>query len=171
MAQQQQALEKVKTDNIFVDAEHFFEDFAKNTQEIAKRAFELFEERGRRFGNDLEDWLKAEHELLRRVPIEIKDADGQLNLRAEVPGFTAENLKVSVDPKFVTIKGETESKEEKKEKDAYYSEWKSNKIFRTINLPHRVIPDQAKATVKDGILTITIPKGEDKPNEVKVKPA
>lgn len=173
MAKQQLALEKKDNhDNIFVTAEHFLEDFAKNTEAIAKRAFELFENRGYKFGHELEDWFKAERELLKKVPIEIKDIDENLNIRAEVPGFTAENLKVSVEPNRVTIKGETEMKSDKKADKTLYSEWRSNKIFRTFDLPHPVENEKATATIKDGVLTLTLPKAiEAKPNEVKIKPA
>ncbi len=173
MAQHQTALEKKENkDNIFVAAEHFFEDFAKTTQEIAKKAFERFEKRGYKLGHELEDWFKAERELLRPVPIEIKDVDGKLDIRAEVPGFTAENLKVSVEPDRVTIKGDTEEKSEKKDAGTIYSEWRSNKLFRSIDLPNRVEPDKATATIKDGVLTLSIPKvAETKPNEVKIKSA
>lgn len=172
MAKQQTALEKKeRSENIFVTAEHFLEDFAKNTQEIAMKAFERFEKRGYQFGHELEDWFKAERELLKKVPIEIKDIDGNLNIRAEVPGFTAENLKVSVEPLRLIIKGETEEKSEKKDDTTIYSEWKSNKIFRTIDLPHRVEADKATASIKDGVLTLIIPKAaENKPNEVEIKP-
>jgi HSP20 family protein len=173
MAQHKIALEKrEESDDIFVAAEHFFEDFAKNTEAIAKKAFERFQERGYQLGHELEDWFKAEREVLRRVPVEIKDIDGKLDIRAEVPGFTAENLKVSVEPNRLTIKGETESKSDKKEDGTIYSEWKSNKIFRSLDLPTRVDADLALAKIKDGVLTLTIPKlAETMPNEVKIESA
>jgi DUF2934 family protein len=41
-----------------------FGEIARRFKAIERRAFELFEEGGRRMGRDLEDWLKAEHELL-----------------------------------------------------------------------------------------------------------
>lgn len=171
MAKQQVALEKKEQkDNIFVTAEHLWEDFARNTEAIARRAFEIFQRRGYRLGHELEDWFKAERELFRKVPLEIKEVDNKLNVRAEVPGFTADNLKVSVEPHRITIKGETEAKTEKKQEGMLYTEWKSNKIFRTFDLPHRVEADKATAAIKDGILTLIIPKTpETKPNEVKIE--
>jgi HSP20 family protein len=169
MAKQQTALEK-RNDNIFVEAEHFLEDFAKNTEAIAEKAFELFQKRGFQFGHELEDWFKAERQLFRKVPLEIKDVKGNLNIRAEVPGFTADNLKVSVEPTRITIKGEMEESIEKKDDDTIYSEWKSNKLFRTFDLPNRVEADKASAVIKDGVLMLTIPKAvETKPNEVEIK--
>ncbi len=173
MAHTQKALEKKETrDSIFVSAEHLFGDLAKNTQDITMKAFEIFNERGRMFGHELEDWFRAERSLLRKVPIEIKDIDGKLNIHAEVPGFTADMLKVSVEPNRLIIKGENDAKSEKKDHGTIYSEWKSNKIFRSFELPCRVDPDKATATIKDGVLTLVIPKVIDKkPNEVAIKPA
>lgn len=172
MAKQQVALDKKENkENIFVTAEHFLEDFAKNTEAIAKRAFELFQKRGYKFGHELEDWFKAERELLKKVPIDIKDVDGNLNIRAEVPGFTAANLKVSVEPNRITIKGDNKVKTEKIDDGTLYSEWKSNKIFRTFDLPHQVDADKAVATIKDGVLTLVVPKmPKTKPNQVEIKP-
>jgi HSP20 family protein len=173
MAKQQIALEKKENkDNIFVTAEHLFEDFARNTEAIARRAFELFQKRGYKFGHELEDWFKAERELLRKVPINIKEIDGNLRIQAEVPGFTADNLKVSVEPRRITIKGEIEAKTDKKEDGTLYTEWRSNKIFRAFDLPHPVDAEKAAAKIKDGVLTLTIPKtAEVTPKEVEIKPA
>jgi HSP20 family protein len=169
------AIEKVekhpKPESLFVSAEHFLEDWAKYTQDVAKRAFEIFNERGQRFGHDFEDWLKAESELTRRVPIEIQETETNLEIRAQVPGFTADNLKVSVERRRFTLKGEAEAKSERKSDGTIYSEWKSDKIFRTFVLPSDVDAEKAVAAIKNGVLTLTIPKlPEAKPNEVKVNP-
>lgn len=169
-------LEKVEKkpvpDSFFVSAEHFLEDWARYTQDIGRRAFEIFNDRGRQWGHELEDWLKAESEILRRVPIEMKETDAALEIRAQVAGFTAEDLKVSVEPRRITLKGETEAKTEKKDDGKLYSEWRSNKIFRVFDLPRRVDPDNTKATIKDGVLTLILPKlADEKPNDVKVEAA
>jgi HSP20 family molecular chaperone IbpA len=48
---------------------------------------------------------------------------------------------------------------------------KSNKIFRTFDLPHQVDADKAVATIKDGVLTLVVPKmPKTKPNQVEIKP-
>jgi hypothetical protein len=41
-----------------------FDEIAKRFEEVERRAFDLFEKRGREVGHELEDWLNAEHELL-----------------------------------------------------------------------------------------------------------
>ena len=83
---------------VFVEAEKLFEQMKEFSQSVARRAYEYFEARGREFGHDLEDWFRAESELMRRVPVEIKEADSQITVRAEVPGFAANEINVSVEP-------------------------------------------------------------------------
>jgi HSP20 family protein len=125
---------------------------------IARRAFELFENNGRVFGRDLDDWFKAESELLHPVHIDVAESDGDLTVRAEVPGFTAEELEVSVEPQRLAITGKRETKEERKDKKTLYTERCSDRVMRVVDLPVAVDPDKAAATLKDGVLELTIPK-------------
>ncbi len=55
---------------------------------ISNRAFGFFQERGTN-GQDLNDWFRAESELLKPVPIEISESNDTYTVRAEVPGFAA----------------------------------------------------------------------------------
>lgn len=172
MVQQQTALEPTgKTVPVSTEKdENIFEQIKETAQTVAHRAFELFEKRGREFGNDLEDWLRAESELVRRVPIEVKETDKNLEIRAEIPGFKAEELKIFVEPKQLTISGETEQPSEEKKEDTLYSEWHSRKVFRAFDLPREVKTEDAHATLKDGILSLTLPKAEKiEPQEIPVK--
>ncbi|MCY7376691.1 MAG: DUF2934 domain-containing protein, partial [Pyrinomonadaceae bacterium] len=126
MTQPQMTLEaKEKSPVVLTESESFFDDFKKTTQSIAHRAFEIFEKRGREFGHEIEDWLHAESELVRRVPIEVKEADGKLEVRAEVPGFKLEELKVFVEPRRLTISGSAEQSSENKDENTLYSERRS----------------------------------------------
>jgi HSP20 family protein len=139
-------------------SETIFEQIRETANSVARRAFELFEKRGREFGKDLEDWLKAESELLRRVPVEVKETDDQLEIRAEVPGFKADELKVFVEPNRLTISGEAEQSSEEKSGNTLYTEWRSQKVFRALDLPRQVKTEGAKATLKDGILNLMLAK-------------
>lgn len=173
MTQQQTALEpKEKTPAVSTDTASFFEQFKETTQAIGKRAFELFEKRGREFGHEVEDWLRAESELVRRVPVEVKEANGNLIVRAEVPGFKPEELKVFVEPRRITISGETQQSSDRKDENTLYSEWRSQKVFRAFELPREVKTTGATATLKDGVLSLALPKAEVvKPSEVAIKTA
>src|SRR5262250_418322 len=73
---------------------------------IAERAYALFDGRGGEHGHDLEDWLRAEAEVLHPVPVEIIDSGDKLIVRAEVPGFAAKDIKINLEPRRLTISGQ-----------------------------------------------------------------
>jgi HSP20 family protein len=155
---------------VFVEAEKLFEQMKEFSQSVARRAYEYFEARGREFGHDLEDWFRAESELMRRVPVEVKEVDGQIAVRAEVPGFAANEIKISVEPQRLVISGKSEKTAEKKEQ-TLLSEFRSNQFCRELRLPAEVEPDKTTAVLKHGILELAFAKAsESKPVSVEVKP-
>lgn len=135
-----------------------FERMQKTYEAIAKRAYKLFEDRGRTPGFDLDDWFKAESELFRFVPISITEKNDQLILQAEVPGFSEKDLDVAVEPGRVVITGKSETEEEHKEGKTVYSERRRGEIFRDICLPGTIDPEKVVATLKNGTLELTLPK-------------
>jgi HSP20 family protein len=135
-----------------------FDRMGKLYDSVAHRAFELFESNGRSLGRDLEDWFRAEAELLHPAHVDISETGEGLAVRAEVPGFTAQDLEISIEPRRVTISGKRETKEERKDKKIIYQERCSDQIMRVIDLPVAVDGDKAAATVKDGILELNVPK-------------
>jgi HSP20 family protein len=154
---------------IFVEAEKLFEQMKEFSQSVARRAYEYFEARGREFGHDLEDWFRAESELMRRVPVEVKEADGQITVRAEVPGFAPDEIKISVEPQRLVISGKSEKTTEKEQ--TLISEFRSNQFCRELRLPAEVEPDKTTAVLKDGVLELVFAKAaESKPVAVEVKP-
>jgi HSP20 family protein len=126
---------------------------------IERRAFEIFDRGGRFIGRDLSDWFQAEAELLHPVHLEIEESDDGLTVRAEVPGFAAKDLDIHVEPRRLTIAGKHEhKKEENKNGKTIYSELCAQEILRSMDLPSAIDPSKVNATLKDGILTIELPK-------------
>ncbi len=126
---------------------------------ISRRAFELFEKGGRNFGRDLDHWFKAESELLHPVSISIEETEEGLKVQAEVPGFKAEELEVSVEPYRLTIAGKRKTeKEEKKKGKTVYSERGAERMLRVVELPVEVNTEAVGAVLKDGVLEFTMPK-------------
>jgi HSP20 family protein len=125
---------------------------------IARRAFDIFEDNGRWFGHDLADWFQAESEVLHPVHLEIAEADHALTVKAEVPGFTAKELNIQVEGDRLTISGKHESKEESNKGKTIYSERCAKEVFRSVALPSDVDGAKVTATLKDGVLTIELPK-------------
>lgn len=139
--------------------EKIFDRMREMQEVISRRAFELFEMGGRMFGRDLDDWFKAESELLHPVSISIEETDAGLKVEAEVPGFKAEELEVSVEPHRLTIAGKREvEKEEKKKGKIVYSERSAERIMRVVDLPVEVDTEKISAVLKDGVLEFMMPK-------------
>ena len=140
-------------------------------QAITQRAYEIFEGNGRRFGHDLEDWFKAEMDMLHPVHVNIAEAEDSLEVKAEVPGFSEKEIEISVEPRRLTITGkrETETKREEKKTKTVYSEFCSNQILRTVDLPATVDAEKTTATLKNGVLQLTMPKTA-KAKTIEIKP-
>ena len=125
---------------------------------IARRAFEIFDANGRWFGNELENWVLAESEILHPVHLELAESDDSLTVRAEVPGFSTKEVEINVEPRRLTITGKHEAKEEGKKGKTIYSERCAKEILRIIDLPAEVDSSKVTAILKDGILSIELPK-------------
>ena len=125
---------------------------------LARRAYDIFEENGRAFGHDLENWLKAERELLHVVPVNVTESDESLEVRAEIPGFNEKEIEIAVEPKRLTITGKREAKKEEKKGRTLYAESSSNQLLRVVDLPAEIETEKVKANLKHGVLTLTLPK-------------
>jgi len=142
-------------------AQFFWDEVNQLIKNIEKQAYEFFEARGRVLGHDLEDWFKAEKELFKPMAVDITEKDRMVSIRAEVPGFKAEELEISLEPDRLTIKGAQKAETEKKEEKTHYKESRARKVFRSLRLPMDVVPDSAEATLKDGVLEIKVPKAAE----------
>ena len=139
--------------------------------DISRRAFEFFEHGGRVTGRDLDHWFRAERELLHPVRIELTENDTAYAIKAEVPGFSENELEISVEPHRVVIAGkrETTTTKEKKGK-VIRSETSAEQVLRIVELPGPIETGKATATLlKNGILTLNLPK-TPAPATVRIKP-
>ena len=142
----------------FVEFEKLLEKLENITKETAGRAYDFFVERGSRFGSHLEDWLRAESELLRTAPAKIKEAGDQVTVMIAAPGFKPDEIEVSVKDNFLIVTGEAETDENREDETTFYSEWTSNRFFRKLGLPAEIEPDSIDATLKDGVLRLVMKK-------------
>lgn len=94
-----------------------------------------------------------------KVPrVDVIDRDGEVLVKAELPGVSKENLEITTTDNTVTIKG-TSRYEHKEEKGDYHRSEISHGVFaRTVTLPAEVESDKADARFKDGLLELTLPK-------------
>jgi HSP20 family protein len=147
----------------------FLTDVQKAFDAISRRAFEIFEGNGRIFEHDIEDWSKAENELFHPVHLDVTETDDSVLAKVEVPGFNEKELEITVEPTRLTISGKRESNKEEKKGKSVYSETCSNEIFRSVTLPAEIETGKVAATLKDGVLELTMPKAA-KSAAVQIRP-
>jgi HSP20 family protein len=143
-----------------------FGEIAKRLQGVQRRAFDLFEKRGGEVGHELEDWFKAEHELLGWPAAELTEKDGAYELEITLPGFEVKDIEVTATPNEVIVHAATE-KEKKTQKDnVLWTEFGSNDVYRSFDVPNAINVDQVTAKLDNGILRVNAPKTA-KPKETK----
>ena len=144
---------------MIVEAVTLFNRMEEIQQQIAQRAYELFEERGRDDGRDFEDWAKAEAELLAPINIEGNEIDNALEITAEVPGFDQKDIEVAVEPRRVFLSGKTEKAiTPDSNEDQPFTGQQASMFFRVIDLPAEIDTAKAEARLNNGRLTLTLPK-------------
>ena len=146
------------TDLNLVSVHELFEHTQDIYNLIAGRAFEIFESRGHTHGNDREDWFRAESELLTPVKFHLSVSGEQLTARAEVPGFSREEIKISVEPRRLSISGKTKLHENQQSGKHAHSVKHAQLMFCVIDLPTEVNLSKARATFSDGTLEVVMPK-------------
>ncbi len=106
--------------------------------------------------------------VTRNSNVSVNIIEGKDDFRIEVaaPGLDRKNFKVDLDNDILTISAEQKELEEEKKENYVRREFGFSSFKRTFTLPEMVDAEKIKASHKDGILTINIPKKE----EAKVKP-
>ena len=90
-------------------------------------------------------------------------------VKAELPGMKKEDIEVSFHDGGLSISGERKSETKHEDAEVYRAERFFGRFQRTVALPTPVAVDKAKASYKDGVLTITLPKTEEaKPKHIDV---
>lgn len=90
-------------------------------------------------------------------------------VKAELPGLTAKDIDLTVDEDTLTIEGERRFSKEVKEENYYRIERRYGAFHRVIPLPASIQKDKVKATFRDGVLEVKMPKVKEvKPKRTKV---
>ena len=93
--------------------------------------------------------------------VDIIDHDNEVEVQAALPGVKKEDLDVSISNQTITIRTSTKEEKKEEEKGKYFRrEITRGEFQRTLSLPDNVDGDNAKASFKDGILKVNIPKTE-----------
>jgi HSP20 family protein len=101
--------------------------------------------------------------------VNVFDAGTSLVLVADVPGLTQKELKLTVNESTVTLEGERKN-DAPEGYSVHRQERGALKFSRSFTLPVKTDAEHAEATVKDGVLTITLPKAKEaQPRQIEVR--
>lgn len=89
--------------------------------------------------------------------VDVYEQDKQVVVEAELPGLDIDDVTITATENSLTLKGETSRETEVQEESFYRSERRYGAFLRTIDLPSAIDPEQARASFKNGVLTITAP--------------
>ncbi len=138
------AIDVRRTTPLARSMEEFFEDFPP------RRWMETMEPFGWKWpvGIDYE----------RAFRLDVVDREKELLVRAELPGVEKDDVEVTISGDHLMIEAEREFEEEDEKEDFYRHEMGYGKLMRTVALPVEVDHENIHAELKDGILTVTLPK-------------
>jgi hypothetical protein len=126
---------------------------------VARRAYELYERRGRTRGQDISDWLQAESEIIHPCHYSITESLGCVIFRLALLGtFTADQVKVSVAPRRVMVSAEREVMIDYISSNGRVTKPGPQRFFHLENLPVEVDPSRSRATLGFEQLEILMPK-------------
>ena len=109
-----------------------------------------------RFDRMFED-LSVGTEHAYRPAMDVMREDGHLVLRADIPGMTAEDVKIEVEDDVLTLSGEHSEDHEESGSKFVRRERRWGAFERSMSLPSGVDPKQIKAKTHDGVLEVTVP--------------
>jgi len=109
-----------------------------------------------------------------RTPVmDIVDLGDKYEMHVEMPGIKKEDINIEVTPTMVEICAEHEETSENKGKNWLRQELSSTDFYRSLELPEELKTGNVDAELKDGVLTLSLPKAEPKPKfettKVKIK--
>jgi HSP20 family protein len=95
-----------------------------------------------------------------QLTIDVYQTENDIVIKSTIAGVKPEDLDVSINNDMVTVKGERKNEEEVENGNYYYQECYWGSFSRSVLLPVDVIPEKADAALKNGILTIRLPKAD-----------
>jgi HSP20 family protein len=138
----------------FSEMERMFDDF--------------FGRRLRPFWDDR--WWPARAIGISAPAVDLYEEKDDIIAKVDLPGMEKEDIEVNITDHRLTVKGEKKKTEEIKEENYYRSERTYGTFSRTVEIPKEVQVEKARATFKNGVLEIRLPKTEEaKKKEAKVR--
>lgn len=113
---------------------------------------------------------QAEIEGEGQLTIDVYQNENEIIIQSTIAGVNQEDLEININAESVSIKGQRHRGEKISEKDYFYQECFWGRFSRSVILPQEIDPDRSTAQLKNGVLTIRLPKiNKEKTKKIKVK--
>jgi HSP20 family protein len=127
-----------------------FRELARMEEEMSK-LFDYF------FGKR---YIPARREEVWAPLADVQEKKDSFVVKVDLPEIDPKDVDISIEGRTLNIKGERKGEKEVSEEGYYFQERYVGKFQRTITLPDEVDAEKTKASYKDGVLAITIPKAK-----------
>jgi HSP20 family protein len=109
-------------------------------------------------------------EAFSQPSVDLIQTDDEIIVKATLPGLDPDDLDIQITGDTLTLRGESKAEEEVKEAKYHLRERRYQSFSRSLRLPTTVVAEKAEAEMKNGVLTLTLPKAEEvKPKVISVK--
>ena len=122
-------------------AETIVDEIEEMYDQITRRAYQIFRERGGTSSLDLEDWLTAERELLLKPEVRIEDINRRITVTIRLGKVRPLDVQLLVTPDAMLIHAENGKRDKK--------------LFRTVQFPRRIDVSKAEARYENGCVVLT----------------
>ena len=140
----------------------------KNKKEIEVESLELDDEEVA-VRQDADDEELENEEEYGQLTVDVYQDKNNVIIKSTIAGVEPDDIDISIDNDMITIRGKREKDRTIREDDYFYQECYWGSFSRSIILPVDVEADQVEASIKNGILTVTLPKSHKKDIEIRVK--
>lgn len=124
----------------------WFEEMRKMQRNMDRLFSEMFSQRSTAF------------EGFRQPAVDMINKPKEIVVIADLPGVKKDEISLDCEPHGIKIEAKSKEKKEEKKKGYYYQERSAIGYRRVLSFPEEVIPEKAKASFKNGVLEISVPK-------------
>lgn len=96
--------------------------------------------------------------MIQKPPVNLVDEGDAFKLTAETPGFDKDDIEIEITENKLNMTGKRDETKEVSKADYRLNEIRSKNFKRSISFPEKVLPDKSKVEMKNGVLTVKIPK-------------
>ena len=132
----------------------------------------IFDEMNRMVRNVFnDDWnLPVYRDSIWNPAVDVKENEGSFVLTADIPGLTKKDVKININNRVLNLHGERKEEKENEDGKFYYRERHIGSFSRSFQLPETVNEDGIQASVRNGVLSIELPKLEESlPKDLEIK--